>query len=970
MNPQEPSHQDQSFGFVEPRSLEQIPTEDDFLSWGGDTNAAEIIPRYALDDQPASGPKTQIDADDTLDRLTLGHSLARYWRNRRSADSSSETSQGPGFLQLFDFHSQLKQNDSHVEIWDRAEEANALGSSHFHQNQREEALKAYQTALRLYESIGDVKGAGMCHGNIGLVHLHLGDPRTTATECFAALKAHVSVDYRRGQLMHLTNLALASMQVRQWGQALEIWGKREKLQRWVDPTQQSITLAQKAECHFRLGNTDEAETHYQEALAALAWIHTPARLQEAAGLLFGVASLIGQANPEEQIARSRQTLMGELQALRPECPPLAEPIVRRFQTAREKGNKSSLHQAIGQCPRWAVLAWEWVTATSALFEISGQGPTASGYLVLAEQMALGLCRSLHLRGPLDATKLYKCWNLEQRMAAAQAFSYKLGAMANAEKGDAEAAFQAMRESVRLYHSIGHRSAQGSWYQEWASELDFSAEDHTRMYQVVIRSKSRARDGDHDGALSDLETALAIAEDKGSKLNVADKLLRIAILHHQARRLDQAADWFRRAHHAFEALERLGPALRDEVGRSDNKIKMGIQLAEFLFDAGRFSEAIGVLQRCLLEIEWFLESPAMTLGEELKQRTHEFKTRGLYTLTQARYSMGSFQKALETGRQTLEWAEEIKDLQAKAVAYQGLSHTYLELALFRQAIEAATSDLEIQRELGDPREIAVSLDSLADAQLRSGDADGAVASCLDALKLLEDRDDVLRSTILAGLASAEEATGRLEESERHYREALELHQASGNVFGIISTRTTLAQLLLRQQGRLTEAEKLAEEAWQQSKGLQSHSVRAGAGYVLALAQMQEDSLQQWIDASNVLLEVCSLIDKMRSELHRESLRALQSSSRSAPYRLLVAALSTLALRTDSDDLRVKAFDAVERAKARSLVEALAREAQHRAEASGFESRATRVYFQDPTEMLPRVGFSQIHEMLVGEAETGD
>ena len=927
MSDSQSRQQDHRFGFVDPRSLSQIPAEEDFLSWEDDTNAAQVIPRYALDSLGAPPAKEGVVLDDSFDLMVLGNALAQHWRRKRLGDMPSDSQEDAGFLERFDFHTRLRGNDAQLEVWTRAEEENVGGGNYFQEKKPVEAIEAYKKALELYESIGDIKGAGMCHGNIGLVHLHFGKPGPAGQECLAALQAHESVEYQKGQLMHLTSLALATMRLEQWESALQFWTMREQVEKLVDPTSGAITQTHKAQCHFRLGNGGEAAQHYAQALQELAAIQTPARLQEAAGELSGMAVLLGRADPEVQIAQTRQTLLAELEALNPECPPLAAPIVRRFQRAREEGDRIALHEAIAQCPRWSVLAWEWLTATSAIFQVAGQAEHASSYLALAEQFALGLCRSTLVRWPLDATKLFNCWNLEMRVAASQAFSYKLGAMANAENRNPEAAFQALQASVRLYLSIGHRNRRADWYQEWARELDFGAEDHDRMFQVVIRSKSRAQEGDFEGALADLQTSLEIAESTGSSLNVADKHLRIAVLHHQARHMEEAAIWFRRADEGFQSLEELGPSLKGELGRCDNKLKMGIQLGEFLYDAGRFSEALAVLHKCLMEIDWFLESPGPSLNEELLQRTREFKTRGLYTLTQARFSLGSFEKALESAQEALKWSEEIEDQSAKAAAYQGLAHAYLELSMLPQAIQSASADVAIQRKLGVPREIAVALDTLADTQLRNGDSEAAADTCLEALQLLQDGDDVLRSTILSGLATAEQARGSLEEAHRRYLESLHLHQAANNLFGIVSTTTALAHLSLQMDHR-AEAEALAQEAWEQSAQLQSHPVRVSAGHVLALSKMKDDSVKQWIDASNVLLEVCGLIDTMRRDIATEGLKALQSSSRSGPYDLLVESLSRLALETGTPDLHHRAFDAVERSKARALIEAIAREAQQR------------------------------------------
>jgi tetratricopeptide (TPR) repeat protein len=500
-----------------------------------------------------------------------------------------------------------------------------------------------------------------------------------------------------------------------------------------------------------------------------------------------------------------------------------------------------------------------------------------------------------------------------------------------------------------------------------------------MSQIVIRAKMRSRDGDHHGALHDLEAALELSEVEGSRLNVADKLVRIGIEHHAARHMDEAAVWFNRAVDAFEELETIGPSLAGELGRADNKVKLGIQLGEYLSDAGRYAEAVAVLDRCLLETDWLLECAGPVGNPELLGRAREFKSRGLYSLAQARASLGSFELALGTAREALDWANEVDDEASRAAAYHGIAQAAMELALFPDAVEAASRDVEIQRRRGDGRDIAIALNTLAEVDLRSGDHDGAAEARREALEVLEEaarKGDVrrsmsranlrLRSMILAGLADAERNAGHLDEALAEYRQSLEIDERTGEVLGAVATRTMMAYVTLRLD-RADEALGLARHAWQDSAALQSHPSRVGAGHVLALCLMNARSIEAWTEASNVLLEVCAMIDRMRRGIRDEGLRALQSMSRSDPYDLLITCLSTLAKMTGDAGLRRRTFEAVERAKARSLIEAIAGEAEQKARAAGVELGGITQYIQDERENLPRLRFEDIQAMLAAEAE---
>lgn len=953
---------EREFGLVEPASPGQLPLEEDFLAWGDDSNAAAIVLCYAEENLgwPTAGDPevARVGFDLTL----LGSSLARAWRKLRS-ESKGGSGQGVSFLDQFDFYSDLKRRDADRELWRRAREAEARGGVHLQRREPRQAVAAYTEALGLFESIGDVKGTGRCRGNLGFTYLHTGNPGPAVEECTEALKAHQSVGYQKGQLMHLQTLAQALMELKQWQLALETLERQERLGRTVDPTLRGVTQARLTVCHVHAGHGDEARECFEAALGALTDVHTPARAREVGAELSMPAALLGEPDPSNVISRRERKLADELRKLDLSCPAMAVPIVRRFQKAQGEGDRAGMHRALAQCPRWAVVAWEWLLATSALHESAGQTETAPFYLELAEQVAFRLSGAALVRGPLDATKLYKTWSLEKKVANARAFHFRMGAR---QVRGAEASSKLIEVSLHVYRFVGGRGAFGAWPDEWRRELSFPGQDHARLWRYVEVAKERSQ-GDFEGALVDLENALEIAQSRGSGLSVADVLLRIAILHHEARRMEQAAHWFARAEKAFATLESVGPLLRIEDGRCDDKLKMGVNLGAFLFDAGRYREAVAILDRYILEIDWFLEVPGTDGDSEYVSRAREFRTRALNTLSLSRASLGSLEAAEQTAHEALAWADEIDDPEARAVAHQSLAHAYLEQGRFQAAIRSAEADLDIQRQLGNPKDIAVALNSLADIHLRGGELESARRCGTEALELVGDSDPGLRSLILAGLAGVEERVGNADEAQRRYRESLRIHEGLDNASGLVSTETALALLLLN-EGRRDEAEDLARGAWQRSASVQSLPARVAAGHVLALCKMEADSVEQWTDAANLLQEVCRLIEAMRREIRNESLKALQSMRRCSPYDLLVECLSTLADAGGDPNLRRRVFATIEKAKARSLIELISLDAERDARESGFQIAGLTVYPRSEREELPHTGFKEIHDMLTEEASS--
>src|SRR5262249_33073339 len=144
---------------------------------------------------------------------------------------------------------------------------------------------------------------------------------------------------------------------------------------------------------------------------------------------------------------------------------------------------------------------------------------------------------------------------------------------------------------------------------------------------------------------------------------------------------------------------------------------------------------------------------------------------------------------------------------------------------------------------------------------------------------------------------------------------------------------------------------AEQAWIRSARVQSFGGRYSAGYYFAACKMASGSQKDWYDAVNILLEVCSLAERMRGEAHEEAHKIFHSIEFNEPYNYLIEALVALSMQDVS--LRRVVFEAVERAKARALVESIAAAAQQEAEQLGVRLGGILSYAADPREELVRV-----------------
>jgi hypothetical protein len=180
--------------------------------------------------------------------------------------------------------------------------------------------------------------------------------------------------------------------------------------------------------------------------------------------------------------------------------------------------------------------------------------------------------------------------------------------------------------------------------------------------------------------------------------------------------------------------------------------------------------------------------------------------------------------------------------------------------------------------------------------------------------------------------------------------------------LVSTLTGLAQVSMS-SARGDKATEYAREAWQRSASVQSLLLRINAGYSLAWCLLQKGEPAGRLEAINLLMECCRLIETLRRNIRQEDLRIYQSINLIDYYNTLVRALVELSEYDPGQDARSKAFDIVERAKARSLVEAIAWKAAKEAEeTSGFRLAGISAYSPDPREELPRAGLKAVVKML--------
>jgi len=288
-----------------------------------------------------------------------------------------------------------------------------------------------------------------------------------------------------------------------------------------------------------------------------------------------------------------------------------------------------------------------------------------------------------------------------------------------------------------------------------------------------------------------------------------------------------------------------------------------------------------------------------------------------------------------------------------------------LGRISEALAEALADVELQRRLGVRREIAVALNTAATLHFEMNQLADAERTAKESLHLVENNESALseKASALYTLGAIAATHRDWKEAAKSYKEALEIDEARCAEDDAVNSMSALAGALLK-DGQVAEAARFAEQAWNRSARIQSFWGRYSAGYYFAACKMTSESRTDWYDAVNILLEVCSLAKRMRSEAREEAHKIFHSIEFNDSYHLLIEAL--VALSGQDVSLRRMVFETVERAKARALVESIAAAAQQEAERQGECLGGILAYATDPREELVRAGYDETMTLLRREA----
>jgi len=414
-----------------------------------------------------------------------------------------------------------------------------------------------------------------------------------------------------------------------------------------------------------------------------------------------------------------------------------------------------------------------------------------------------------------------------------------------------------------------------------------------------------------------------------------------------------------AHRRFaeaEDLRRAG-AVEAAIERYEALVPTWEKLGEVL-DLAITLERLGARYKALSRLEEALVSNerALRLFTALELPAEEAKILNRLGLVyfewgEAAVALEFFRRALERARACGEAFSEASALNNQGLAHAAMGRPYRALGVYEEARQR-------WRELGLPGEEAVSLTSIGEVYSTLRKMDSARDYHEQALALIRKSGNRQReAVILNNLGLLHRRMGQLQRAEALYRQSLEIQREVGYAAGEARTLNNLG-LLHEKQGAIDEAREWYRQALEISRRIgdrkteatlmnnlgwladaTGHPQKALGYYHRALARFEElgDSLrrattlygmataqrhQDRLDEAQAHIEeALNVVEAVRGDVANFGLRTSFFGSRHDLYEFYVDLLMERYRREEEPRFQILAFEASERARARSFLDAL-------------------------------------------------
>ena len=274
------------------------------------------------------------------------------------------------------------------------------------------------------------------------------------------------------------------------------------------------------------------------------------------------------------------------------------------------------------------------------------------------------------------------------------------------------------------------------------------------------------------------------------------------------------------------------------------------------------------------------------------------------------ALGEPQKALDYSRQALQLALAAGDLDGQAATLTQIASLYWQLGDWDHALENQKSAVELTKKSGNRSFEAMILNNMGTTYRGLGDLDSALKCHQEALPILHDAGLPNEAGALQNIGHVYRDKGEFQKASDYYQQALKLFQARGNRRAIAQDLSDTGEASLK-LGQTSQALENWSQALETAHTAGDRLLEASVLTGIARAHIEEGKLAE---AQTALDSALAMTETLRTAWVGADMRAFYSSTVRDRYQLQIELL----MRQHHE---VQAFEASERARARSLLELL-------------------------------------------------
>ncbi|MCI0389801.1 MAG: tetratricopeptide repeat protein [Acidobacteria bacterium] len=278
-------------------------------------------------------------------------------------------------------------------------------------------------------------------------------------------------------------------------------------------------------------------------------------------------------------------------------------------------------------------------------------------------------------------------------------------------------------------------------------------------------------------------------------------------------------------------------------------------------------------------------------------------------------LGEIQRALDNYNQSLSLRS---DPRGRATTFNNLGRAYDLLGAPQEALNYYNQSLQLARSAPDKRIEGLTLNYIGLVHWQSGDYRSALESLNQALGLRrETRDRAGEAATLNNIGLVHDAMGERRKALDTYTRALPIIRGIADRQGEAYTLNNIG-FVYDALGDRQRALQHHEQGLKLSRDVGDRLREAKIRYGIARIESQRNNLK---GAREQIEQTIRIVESLRSKLASQELRAAYRASTQRYYELYIDVLMRLGRRAPRSNLIAEAFQASERARARSLIELL-------------------------------------------------